>query len=442
MKKKIFVSMFLIAVVTIVFTTLLTTLIVFTDTNKEMQAATKMEAHYVIEAYYEVGYERLNDFANVTASRVTIIAPDGRVTFDSSADIDKMGNHAKRPEVQDAFEYGEGEDTRYSGTLSEETYYYAVLLSDGNVFRISNNTGTIYSALLSTLPWMFGIAAVAVMFAAFVSNKQTSTIVEPINSMNLDDPDIGPNYSELEPLIQRLKDQNYKISEQFAALENQNNMRREFTANVSHELKTPLTSISGYAEIIKNGIAKPQDIGRFAGNIYNETQRLIALVGDILKLSHLDEGEGGLAKEDMDLKVICIGVSHRLASLAEEKQVKIEVTGDNICVTGYRNMLEEMVYNLCDNAIKYNVPGGKVNLHLESINEKAVLSVQDTGIGIPEEDIGRIFERFYRVDKSHSKETGGTGLGLSIVKHTVILHNGDISVRSKVGKGTCVTVKL
>ena len=442
MKKKIFTSMFLIAVITAVFTTLLTTVVVFTDSSKEMHAATKMEAHYVIEAYYELGHVHLQGFADVTESRVTIIAPDGEVIFDSSADINEMNNHGERPEVLEAFRYGEGEHTRYSGTLSEETYYYAVLLEDGNIIRISNKTGTIYSALISTIPWMLGIAAVAVVVAAVFSNRQTRVIVEPINAIDLDDPDKRPNYSELDPLIQRLKYQRSQINEQFAVLERQNNMRREFTANVSHELKTPLTSISGYAEIIKTGIAKPQDIVRFAGNIYNETQRLIALVSDILKLSHLDEGVGSLAKEEIDLKAMCISVKNRLHNLAEKKQVGVGVAGDEIIFMGIRPMLEEMVYNLCDNAIKYNVPGGGVEIKLSDREECYVLSVRDTGIGIPEADLDRVFERFYRVDKSHSRETGGTGLGLSIVKHCALLHNGEISIESSVGKGTCITVKL
>ena len=434
--------MFLIAVITAVITTLLTTLVVFTDTSKEMHAATQMEAHYVIEAYYEMGYVHLQGFSDVTASRVTVIAPGGEVVFDSSADITRMSNHGKRPEVMEAFKKGIGEDTRYSGTLSEETYYYAVLLDDGNVLRISNQTRTIYSAIVSTIPWMLGVTTVAVILAAIFSNRQTSVIVAPINSIELDDPDKSSSYAELAPLIQRLKYQRTKISEQFAALERQNNMRREFTANVSHELKTPLTSISGYAEIIKSGIAKPQDIGRFAGNIYNETQRLIHLVSDILKLSHLDEGADSLVREEVELKALCLSVAKRLETLAEEKHIKISVAGETLVVSGVRSMLDEMIYNLCDNAIKYNVPGGLVEIRLEYIEGEAKLSVKDTGIGIPEVDLGRVFERFYRVDKSHSRETGGTGLGLSIVKHCAIFHDGEISIQSEPGKGTCVTVKL
>lgn len=289
---------------------------------------------------------------------------------------------------------------------------------------------------------MLGVTVIAVILAAILSRRQTASIVDPINTLDIDDPDEASIYSELAPLIQRLQRQHSQIDEQFAALERQNNVRREFTANVSHELKTPLTSISGYAEIIENGIAKPEDVPRFAGNIYRETQRLITLVGDILKLSHLDEGAEGLEAEDLDLQLICRTVKNRLATQASAKKITVSVIGENVRFRGVRSMMEEMVYNLCENAIKYNNPGGSVHMEVAFKDGKAVLTVSDTGIGIPEEETDRVFERFYRVDKSHSKETGGTGLGLSIVKHCVMLHNGDISVESKLGKGTAITVRI
>ncbi len=442
MKKKIFSSMLFIAVITAVFTTLLTTVVLFTDTRDEMHTGTKMEANYVIESYNEMGQIHLMDFSNVTPSRVTIISPDGTVIFDSFADTETMENHGRRPEVIAAFATGEGEATRRSGTLNEETYYYAVLLDDGNVFRISNQTGTVYTALLSTVPWMLAVTLIAVVIAAIASKLQTAEIVNPINTLDIDDPDEGSTYSELAPLIERLKRQHSQIDEQFAVLERQNHMRREFTANVSHELKTPLTSISGYAEIIQNGIAKPEDVGRFAGNIYNETQRLIHLVGDILKLSHLDEGAEGLETEDLDMRVVCRTVKNRLATQASAKGVVVNIDGESVRFRGVRSMIEEMVYNLCENAIKYNVKGGCVNMDVSFKDGKATLEISDTGIGIPEGDLDRVFERFYRVDKSHSKETGGTGLGLSIVKHCVMLHNGEISISSELNKGTTVTVRI
>ena len=215
-------------------------------------------------------------------------------------------------------------------------------------------------------------------------------------------------------------------------------MRREFTANVSHELKTPLTAISGMAEIIKDGLVDPKDVAGFAGDIYKESQRLISLVEDIIHLSRLDEGGVGLETAPVDLLELCRRVMERLEPAAKRAGVSVSVEGMPATIHGIPAVLEEMVYNLCDNAIKYNRPGGSVALNL-SLGEKEIeLSVADTGIGIPAEDQERVFERFYRVDKSHSKEIGGTGLGLSIVKHGAALHNGAIRLESAPGHGTTV----
>ena len=215
-------------------------------------------------------------------------------------------------------------------------------------------------------------------------------------------------------------------------------MRREFTANVSHELKTPLTAISGMAEIIKDGLVDPKDVAGFAGDIYKESQRLIRLVEDIIHLSRLDEGGVGLETAPVDLLELCRRVMERLEPAAKRAGVSVSVEGMPATIHGIPAVLEEMVYNLCDNAIKYNRPGGSVALNL-SLGEKEIeLSVADTGIGIPAEDQERVFERFYRVDKSHSKEIGGTGLGLSIVKHGAALHNAAIRLESAPGHGTTV----
>ncbi len=225
-------------------------------------------------------------------------------------------------------------------------------------------------------------------------------------------------------------------------LNSREQMRREFTANVSHELKTPLTSISGYAEIIKNGIVKEKDIAGFAEKIYLEAQRLIALILDIIKLSQLDEYEGEIQKTQCNLYKIAEMSVDRISDIAQNAKVKISIEGEDAYVQGVSPMLEEMIYNLCDNAVKYNKKNGKVSVRVSNEKDKVLLSISDTGIGIPEEDIDRIFERFYRVDKSHSKETGGTGLGLSIVKHCVLLHNGDIKTHSKENEGTKIEIFL
>ena len=221
--------------------------------------------------------------------------------------------------------------------------------------------------------------------------------------------------------------------------EQRDELRREFTANVSHELKTPLTSISGIAEIMQSGMVKPEDIQSFAGDIYQEAQRLIALVEDIIRLSRLDEGAESLEREPVNLLSVAQDVARRLDSAAQKAGVTLKVMGLSVEVRGIPSVLDEMVYNLCDNAIKYNHPGGTVKVTVAPADDgSAEVTVEDTGIGIPVEDQSRVFERFYRVDKSHSKEIGGTGLGLSIVKHGASLHGAQIHMDSQVGRGTSV----
>lgn len=222
--------------------------------------------------------------------------------------------------------------------------------------------------------------------------------------------------------------------------EAQEQYRREFTANVSHELKTPLTSISGIAEIIRNGIVRPEDIPHFAGKIYDESQRLITLIGDIIKLSRLDENQVPMERESVDLLETARDVVQQLASVARKNGVTLVTNGSHGVVNGVRQVLGEMVYNLCENAVKYNRPGGRVWVDVRQAADHVELCVKDTGIGIPAAEQGRIFERYYRVDKSHSKAVGGTGLGLSIVKHGAALHHAAIHVDSEPGEGTAITL--
>lgn len=217
-------------------------------------------------------------------------------------------------------------------------------------------------------------------------------------------------------------------------------MRKEFSANVSHELKTPLTSISGYAEIMKSGMVNREDMIAFSERIYNEACRMITLIDDIIKLSKLDEDSMEVEWENVDLYELCHEIIDRLGMSAKKRNVKMELSGEPVVYFGVRQMLDEMIFNLCENAIKYNVSGGKVSLWVGSTPEGIKVIVEDTGIGIPKEQQERVFERFYRVDKSHSKETGGTGLGLSIVKHAAIFHHAQIHVDSEVGKGTRMEV--
>lgn len=222
----------------------------------------------------------------------------------------------------------------------------------------------------------------------------------------------------------------------------QEQMRREFTANVSHELRTPLTAISGYAEIMAQGLVQPDDMKPFADKIYREANRLISLIADIIQLSRLDEGAAQFQQEPVALQELVTDVAQRLQPLAQQKQIALRSTVQPVTVIGIRQVLQELIYNLCENAIKYNKPQGTVQITLAAEANQAVLTVADTGIGIAAEDQSRVFERFYRVDKSHSRTIGGTGLGLSIVKHGVQLHGGEIRLESQVGQGTTITVWL
>ena len=217
-------------------------------------------------------------------------------------------------------------------------------------------------------------------------------------------------------------------------------MRQEFTANVSHELKTPLQSISGYAELLKSGMVKEEDVQQFAERIYSESQRMITLVNDILELSHLDEGMEDMIREDVNLYEIAARAVDSLEEEAAAAGVTLELTGEPSVISGYSQLLSLIVYNLCENGIKYNNPKGSVKVDVIDFRDRAVLTVNDSGIGIPLDQQERVFERFYRVDKSHSKEVGGTGLGLSIVKHATAIHNGEIHLVSAPKYGTTITI--
>ncbi len=547
MRKKIFKNMCLLAVVTILLSSLLVTVAYYGTSNSQMKAEVREEARF-IQGAVELSGQGYLDTVEGTPNRITLIDTDGTVLFDNQADPASMENHADRKEVQRASTTGAGEATRMSDTLAEQTFYYAVKLENGQILRVACDTDSVFAAVLAVLPWIISAALVVTIFTVLFSNFLTKKIVAPINQLDLNAPADDGVYDELAPLLSKINRQNEVIAQQMKSLrekqeeftsitenmsegflvldrntdilsyntsalrllgadaapaenhgsalalnrsagfrsavdaalsgsrseqlvrqggrccqvmanpvfrdgevegavvvilditerEERENLRREFTANVSHELKTPLTSISGFAEIIQNGIVKPQDIPRFAGNIYVESQRLISLVDDILNLSRLDEEDVQLEREDFDLATLARDVADRLKDSAKKNGVVISVQGNKTMVNGVKSIVDEMVYNLVDNGVKYNKKNGRVTVTAETLPEGPTITVTDTGIGIPQGDVDRVFERFYRVDKSHSKEIGGTGLGLSIVKHGAAFHNAKVSLESVEGKGTTV----
>ena len=417
MRQKMQHSMVFVLTATLVIAYIFLTGIMYRQTVTTVEEEIHREADYISKAVQISGTEYLNQMDEVRANtRITWISAEGTVLYDSTEDEHTFENHKNRPEVKKAFAKGEGEDIRKSNTIGEEMCYYAEKMPDGTVLRVSRTMNSAMKSAFHILPFMIFLALVMIVTAWLLSKWQIERLIRPINTLDLEKPLEQEMYPELQPLLERIEQSN-KEKEAVAA------MRREFSANVSHELKTPLTSISGYAEIMKDGLVRPEDMQHFSEKIYQEASRLITLVEDIIKLSRLDEGRVELEKEEVDLYELSREIISRLAPQAAKNRVRLELTGESVKYTGIRQILDEMIYNITENAIKYNNPGGKVSVWAGNTLQGKKVVVTDNGIGIPEDQIDRIFERFYRVDKSHSKERGGTGLGLSIVKHGVILHH-------------------
>lgn len=367
--------------------------------------------------------------------RITIIKEDGTVRFDSFGDESVMENHADRNEIIEARAKGEGKALRRSATSSKHTFYYAVQTEDGRIFRIARDSGSIY---IFFVQMMIAIAVVCILvfgLCIFWSRRLAMRLMLPIEKMadNLVLVEESAVYEEMRPFVATMKQQHMDILQHAK-------MRQEFTANVSHELKTPLTAISGYAELIANGMTDDTDTQHFAREIHSSAERLQNLINDIIKLSELDDSDLKLELEEIDLFELAKRCEAGLRIFAEQNGVCMRVEGYSVKQMGDRSLIEELLYNLCSNAIRYNKQGGSVVLTICRKDGHAVLAVKDTGIGIPKEQQERVFERFYRVDKSRSKSTGGTGLGLAIVKHIVAQHGAQIYLNSEVGAGTEVKV--
>jgi two-component system phosphate regulon sensor histidine kinase PhoR len=373
--------------------------------------------------------------------RITVVSPDGRVLYDNTANTEGMANHADRKEIQDALESGRGEDTRFSNTLDQETWYYAVRMADGNVLRAAKTTSNIFSLFARMIPVVFIIMLGLILFSDYIAGKLTRRIVAPLNNAVLDGEYVPP-YDELAPFAEKIAKQRRKIRSQLVELEEASKLRREFSANVSHELKTPLTTIAGYAEMLHTGMVSDADRREVTEKIYNEAGRMIALVDDIMKLSHLDEGSPGAAFENVDIAAIARSTAESLAGKAAAMNVTLNVTPDGgpCNITANPSMMHELFFTLMENAIKNNKNGGTVTVRIAPFADRTRVEVSDTGIGIPRDAQPHVFDRFYRVDKSRSRSTGGTGLGLAIVKHIAQLHNAQIRLESEEGRGTTVLV--
>ena len=402
----------------------------YTQIKEETYAALQQESVYAEQGMLLSGTEYLEKLGNT--NRVTWIREDGAVLYDSEEGTELPGQ-LDCEEVSEARTTGEGQSIRKSEQDGVTAMYYARLCQDGTVLRLSRPMSAVRYALVAVSPVLW-ICVLVLMISGVLAFRAAKQIVEPINGLDLDDPN-PDTYPELTPLITRIQEQKLTIQEE---VEQREQLRREFSANVSHELKTPLTSISGFAELMAQGVVPPDKVREFSGDIYKESQRMIALVDDIMKLSKLDEGGGAPEWETVDLYELAEETVDSLRSIARKQNVSLTVTGSHQSVRGVWQLLSEMVYNLCDNAIKYNRPGGSVTVDVSSGDGTAVLQVSDTGIGIPASHQGRVFERFYRVDKSHSKEIGGTGLGLSIVKHGAQFHGASVELESELGQGTTV----
>lgn len=429
MKRKINTRFFALIAVTILVTLVLTTIIYYKTFQAEVMEDLRSYTH-ILKA--TAVFEKDMDFdAALDNVRITVIQNDGTVIYDSDANIGEMTNHRNRPEVVEAFENGEGKAIRKSDTMAKSTFYYTVKMGNDSVLRVAKEAGSIWSIFGSAFPAIAAVSLILFVICFIVAHFLTQSILKPMKeiSNHLDDMEHVSTYKEIMPFIRMIHKQHEDILKSAK-------IRQEFTANVSHELKTPLTSISGYSELIENGMATENDITRFAGEIHHSSQRLLSLINDILKLSELDAQDTDMIKEPVDLYEIANNCKDMLILQAENNQVEIIVEGKSATISANRRMLEEVIYNLCDNAIRYNHPDGHVWITVLEQEKTVEVMVKDDGIGIPKKDQQRIFERFYRVDKSRSKKTGGTGLGLAIVKHIIEQHDAEIFINSEEGKGT------
>lgn len=379
--------------------------------------------------------DTLRDKETENELRITVVDENGTVLYDNHTNILDMNNHGNRPEVSEVFEKGQSYAIRKSDTLQKDTFYYAVLLENNTVLRVAKEAGSVWNIVEKSIPFIVLITIFMTVATILSARRLTKSIVAPIELMakDMDHMELVMGYEEVQPLINTIRQQHADIIQSTRT-------RQEFTANVSHELKTPLTAISGYAELIENGMVNENDVARFAKEIHSNAKRLLSLINDIIHLSELDSDHFKLEKQEVDLYDLAENTVNMLQFHAEKQAVMLSFWGEHGKVNVNETMIEEVIYNLIDNAIRYNRRPGTVDVIVKNTEKNVEISVRDTGIGISKEHQERIFERFYRVDKSHSRETGGTGLGLAIVKHILDIHDADLILDSTPDIGTKMTV--
>ena len=437
MRRKINRQLIIIAVLATVVTMVLITLVFRQLLRQQIIEDLKSYTGLLIKAdLYQNTEIYVTDFKSGNV-RITWIDSNGDVLGDTDANQDYMESHAERPEILEALATGEGVDVRKSETLEDNTYYYAMKLQDGTVLRVSEAAQSTWKIVFSALPGLLIALFVMFVICILLARIFAKSMIAPLKSLaaNLDRPEaqIISEYKELEPFLQTIRIQHENILRSAK-------MRQDFTANVSHELKTPLTVIFGYAELMEAGMVQGDAVKKYAKEIRHSSNRLLALINDIIHLAEMDRSEYEVAMQPVNLAELVQNNLEGLKISAKQRNVSLRYVGEPAYVYGNAGLLEELLWNLCDNAICYNKENGVVKVQIEKQKEQVLLTVSDTGIGISKEHQERIFERFYRVDKSRSKETGGTGLGLAIVKHIVDQHDAELKLISTPEEGTIITV--
>ena len=439
MKSKINIRLVGIAILAVIATVIGITIIYYSLFQKQVRADLSVSAKLLKDTHYfesvNIDIDEIDLSTDLNELRVTWIDENGTVLYDNDASAELLSNHNDRPEIQEAFDKGSGEAIRKSDTMNKTTFYYAVLLDNGTVLRVATNAQSLWSVFMSAAPIIALIILLIIAICIFISHMLTKQLLLPIETMaeNLGDSDYESPYKELDPLAEMLRSQHADILAAAKA-------RQDFTANVSHELKTPLTAISGYAELLDGGMVGEEQQKHFYQEIRKNADRLLALINDIIRLSDLDRKGHELSFGVIDLYEVVKECMDELTVNAKQRNVNISLDGESCNVHGSKDMLKELVENLAQNAIRYNNVGGTVWVSVTKRDGRSVLTVKDNGIGIPASEQQRIFERFYRVDKSRSKATGGTGLGLAIVKHIVEIHDAKIELDSAPGVGTAISV--